>query len=111
MSLSSKHTPTHYNTLSSLDIDLLILLDPRNFLFGYLNTNNLRNTVLDLREIVRHVQFGYFVISETKLDHNSFPSTQFKPADYDIRTRRGSDGNGGGIIEYVRIDVICKRLK
>ena len=30
---------------------------------------------------------------------------------YEIRARRNRDGMGGGIMEYVRRGVICKRLK
>ena len=60
MSLSSKHTHTHRNTLSSLDTDLQVLFDLRlkhllNSLFGYLNINSLRNKVLHLRECVHLV--------------------------------------------------------
>ena len=83
---------------------------PRNFLFGYLNKNSLRNRVLDLKQIARHVQFEYFGNSETKLDL-SFPSAQFKLTDHEIRARRDRDENGDGIIDYVLKGVICKRLK
>ena len=92
-----QNTHTYYNTLSSLDRDLHVLLDlrlkhPRNFLFEYLNINSLRNKVFDLREIICNVQFEYFVIGETKLNH-SFPSAQFQLADYEIRAKRDRDGN------------------
>ena len=94
--------------------DLQILHDfrlkyPRNLLIAYLNINSLRNKIIELREIISYLQFDYFVLSETKIN-DSFPSEQFDMSGYEIRARRGRDGVGGGIIEYVR-GVICKRLK
>ena len=52
----------------------------------------------------------YLVLSETKLDH-SFPSAQFSIPDYKIRARRDRHKNGGGLIEFARKVLICKRLK
>ena len=95
--------------------DLQILHDfrlkyPRNLLIAYLNINSLRNKIIDLREIISYLQLDYFVLSETKIN-DSFPSAQFDMSGYEIRARRDRDGMGGGIIEYVRRGVICKRLK
>ena len=113
-----KHTHTNYNPLSSLDTDLQVLLDsrlkhPRTFLNAkiskYLNISKLRNKLLDLWKFC-HVLIKYFVISETKF-LKSFPSAQFKPADYEIGTRRDKDWNVDGIIVDVWKGVICKRLK
>ena len=49
------------------------------------NVYSLRNKVLDLREIeiVSHVQFEDFVISETKVYH-SFSSAKFKLVYFEI---------------------------
>ena len=49
---------------------------PWNPLKGYLNTNSLRNKIIDVREMISRLQLDYFVISETKLN-SSFPSAQF----------------------------------
>ena len=100
---------------NNLAPDLQILHDfrlkyPRNLLIGYLNINSLRNKIIDLREIISYLQLDYFVLSETKIN-DSFPSAQFDMSGYEIRARRDRDGIGGGIIEYVRRGVICKRLK
>ena len=83
---------------------------PRNLLIGYLNINSLRNKIIDFREIISYLQLDYFVLSETKIN-DSFPSAQFDMSGYEIRARRDRDGMRGGIIEYVRRGVICKRLK
>ena len=52
----------------------------------------------------------YLVLSETKLD-DSFPSAQFNLPNYKIRARRDRDKNGGGLIEFVKKGLICKKLK
>ena len=78
-------------------------------MIGYLNVNNLRNKIIDLREIT----LDYVVLSETKTN-DSFPTVQFDMSGYETRARRDRDGMGGGeggIIEYVRRGLICKRLK
>ena len=82
----------------------------QNHLFGFLNINSLRNKIIDLREVIRALSLDYFVLSETKLD-DSFPSAQFKIDDYEIRGRKDRNKHGGGLIEYVKKGIICKRLK
>ena len=54
----------------------------------------------------------YLVLSETKLD-DSFPSAQFSIPDYEVccRSRRDRHKNGGGLIEFVKKGLNCKRLK
>ena len=79
-------------------------------LFAYLNINSLRNKVIDLKEIVGYLSPDYLVLSETKLD-DSFPSAQFNLPNYEIRARRDRDKNGGGLIEFVKKGLICKKLK
>ena len=81
-----------------------------NPMIGYLNINNLQNKIIDLREFLKHISLDYFVLSETKLD-NSFPCAQFQIADYEIRARRNRNQCGGGLIEFVKKGLICKRLK
>ena len=52
----------------------------------------------------------YLVLFETKLD-DSFPSAQFNLPNYEIRARRDRDENGGGLIEFVKKGLRCKKLK
>ena len=56
------------------------------------------------------LQLEYFVISETKVD-DSFSSAQFATENYEITARRDRDGHGGGLIEFVKRGIICKRVK
>ena len=50
------------------------------------------------------------VLSEMKLDY-SFPLAQFSIPDYEIRARRDRHKNVGGLTEFVKKGLICKRLK
>ena len=81
-----------------------------NPVISYLNRNNLRNKIIDLREVLKHICLDYFVLSETKLDNN-FPCSQFQISDYETRARRDRNKYGGCLIEFVRKELICKRLK
>ena len=60
--------------------------------------------------MLHDLQLEYFVISETKLN-DSFPSAQFAIENYEIRARRDRDGYGGGLIEFVKRGIICKRIR
>ena len=82
----------------------------KNPLVGYLNINSLRNKIIDLTGIIQYLNLDYFVLSETKID-SSFPSSQFAIDNYEMKTRRDRNCNGGGIIEYVRKCIINRRLK
>ena len=81
-----------------------------NPLIGYLNTNSLRNKIVDLREIVLELSLDYLVLSETKIDQ-SFPAVQFYIKGYEVRDRSDRDKHGGGLIEFAKNGFIFKRLK
>ena len=75
-----------------------------------MNINSLRHKISDLRILLHDLEPEYFVISETKLDDN-FPSAQFAIENYEIRGRRDRDGHVGGLIEFIKRGLICKRVK
>ena len=83
---------------------------PNNVLICYLNINSLRYKVVDLRTLLSKFLPHYFVLVETKLDE-TFPNSQFGIDQYEIRTQRDRNKNGGGLIEYVRKGLICKALE
>ena len=60
--------------------------------------------------MLHDLQLEYFVISETNLD-DSFPSSQFAIENHEIRARRDRDGQEGGLIEFAKRVIICKRVK
>ena len=78
----------------------------------YLNINSLWDKIIDLREVLKHISLGYFVLSETKLN-NSFPcnSFPFQISDYEIRARRDRSKYGGGLIELVKNNWYAKDWK
>ena len=79
-------------------------------LIGYLNINSLRNKISDLRVLLHDLQLKYFVISETNID-DSFPSAQFTIENYELGQEETEMGHGGGLIEFVKSAIICKRIK
>ena len=72
------------------------LKHPPNTLIVYLNINFLRNKIVDAKDVIGKLQLDYFVLSETKQD-DSFPSAQCYIENFDIRNRRDTDNNGGGV--------------
>ena len=123
---SSEHTHTHNAVINrssfravydnnSQNSNLQVLrkfrlVNPRNYLKGYLKINSLMNKITDVREMIGSLQLDYFVISETKLDSN-FPSAQFHIGVYEIRNRRDRDKRGGGLNEFVKKGITAKRIK
>ena len=82
----------------------------KNPLIGYLNISSLRSKITDLRVIMKTLSLDYLILSKTKIDE-SFPTAQFNVEGYEIRARRDRDKYGGGQIEFIRRDLICKRLR
>ena len=55
-------------------------------------------------------KFDTLVLTETKLD-NYFPTNQFLIEGYSKPFRLDRNRNGGGLLVYIREDIICKELK
>ena len=79
-------------------------------LIAYLNKLQFEKQVIDLGEVLKDLPLDYLVISETKLDE-SFPNSQLKLNELEVRARRAGHKHGGGLIEFVRQGFIYKRLK
>jgi len=79
---------------------------------GYLNINHIRNKIIDLECMIKDTDFAYLAIAETKID-DSFPNTQFNINGYlnPKEFRRDRNGNGGGMLIYIKKGIPCKRLK
>lgn len=71
-------------------------------IFGHVNINSLRNKFDPLIDQVNR-NLDLFLISETKLNE-SFPTNQFLIQGYNAY-RFDRNGNGGGMILYVRNDI------
>ena len=86
-------------------------LKHKNPLIGYLNINSLRSKITGLRVIMKTLSLDdYLILSETKIEE-SFPTSQFNVEGYEIRARRDQDKYVGGLIEFVRRGLICKKLR
>ena len=73
-----------------------------------LNINSLRNKFTSLSTMIKY-NIYILLISETKTD-SSLPTAQFHIDGYTIY-RRGKNGNGGGLLLYIRDDVPSTLLK
>ena len=87
-----------------------ILNSPKNPFIAHLNLNSLKNKINYIRILIQDIPLDYFVLSETKLD-KSFPTAQFRIPGYEKRARNDQNKYGGGLIEYVKKGVICKRIQ
>ena len=66
--------------------------------------------MVDPRTLLSKFLPHYFVLTETKLGEG-FPNSQYFIDQYEIRTRRDRNKNGGRLIEFVRKGLICKPLE
>ena len=60
--------------------------------------------------IIGYLPPGYLVLSGMK-SAAGFPSVQFSLPYYKIWARRDRDKNEGGLMEFFKKDLICKKLK
>ena len=73
-----------------------------------LNINSIRNKFDQLVNIINN-NIDILIISETKLDAR-FPSGQFYIHDFSEPYRFDRNGNGGGILLYIREDIPSKLI-
>ena len=83
-------------------------INVNKFIFGQLNINSLRSKFDMISELIKGF-VDIFMISETKLD-GSFPEGQFFIDGYHSPFRYYQNGNGGGILLYVREDIPAKDI-
>ena len=76
---------------------------------GYVNINSIRNKFDALKDIVSQ-NIDIVMVAETKID-DSFPKEQFFMEGYSYPLRLDRDGNGGGLLVYVRSDIPSTELK
>ena len=76
--------------------------------FAQLNINSLRHKFESLQHIINK-NIDVLLISETKTD-SSFSSVQFHLEGYVTPYRLNINGNGGGILLYIREDITSKLL-
>ena len=80
----------------------------KNFVFGYLNINSLRNKIGEVSEILTNNYVDVLCLAETKLDA-SFTSSQFQITDYKVH-RKDRNEYGGGLLVYVKASLPHRQL-
>ena len=107
--IDSRH---NYPTINVDEFEKIRIANTNNPMISHLNVNHLRNKICEIRELTRRLYPNVLAISETKID-TSFPNAMFtideyyNPADF----RKDRDGNGGGLLIYIKKGTPCKRLK
>ena len=93
---------------SNKDIKSLRLKNVNKIIAGHLNINSIRNKFDFLAHQVQG-NIDILMISETKLDE-SFPPGQLLLDGYTAPFRSDRDGNGDGILLFIREDIPSKLL-
>ena len=75
-------------------------------IFAHLNINSIRNKFDSLADIIKD-NIDILMISETKVD-DSFPHGQFFLDGFGTPFRQDRNGNGGGIMLFIRNDIPAK---
>ena len=92
------------------DLANLKLANFQNPFIAYLNINSLRHKIIDLRHILSSAGLELVAISETKLS-SEFPDVQFQIDGYQFPPlRKDRDKHGGGLMVFVKNDIIAKCL-
>ena len=103
-----------FENLESIDLGKLKHLKGKNLknpFLCYLNTNSLRNKIVDLRYVLAQTGIEPLTVSETKLSEN-FPDAQFYVEGYNFPPyRRDRNTNGGGLMVFTKKDLITRRIK
>ena len=86
----------------------LRLKNVNRFICAQLNINSIRNKFNSLVNIINN-NIDILMISETKLDP-SFPNGQFHIHGFSEPYRFDRNGNGGGILLYIREDIPSKLI-
>ena len=113
----SSHDDEHINILGEspndsnpeIILNKLKATNAERLIIGHININFLEKKFESLVSLVKG-NVDILMVSETKIDE-SFPLNQFLIEGYCTPFRRDRDSRGGGIIIYIREDIICKELK
>ena len=94
--------------ITNADLKSLRIRNLNKIVVGHLNINSIRNKFDFLAHQVKG-NIDILMISETKLDE-SFPPSQFFLDGYSVPFSFDRNGNGGGILLYIRDDIPSKLL-
>ena len=77
-------------------------------IFSYLNINSIRNKLSDLQQVICD-SVSILTIAETKID-SSFPTAQFRLANYHTPYRLDISNKSGGILVYIKSNIPTRQL-
>ena len=105
---SNDHVDVDSNSYFRDQLSSLRKKNLNRLILAHLNINSIRNKFDQLVNGIKG-NIDVLMISETKLD-DSFPSMQFLIEGYGPPYRLDRNSHGGGILVYVREDILCKLI-
>ena len=108
MNRSNDHVNVNSNSNFGDQLSSLRKKNLNHLILAHLNINSIRNKLDQLVNGIKD-NIDVLMISETKLD-DSFPSMQFLIEGYGPRDRLDRNSHEGGILVYVREDILCKLI-
>ena len=109
LNLTTGNTEDENKTNCFHELESLPRKYPRNIVVGYININSIRNKLDNLSMMISD-NIDILIITETKID-SSFTSSQFQIEGYKIPFRLDISERSGGILVYVKDNLITKELK
>ena len=94
------------STSLSKELKELRIENPLNLIFSYLNINSTRNKFSNLQQVICD-RVDILTIAETKID-SSFPTAQFRVANYHTPYRSDISNKSGDILAYIRSTELWK---
>ena len=83
--------------------------NPFRVIIGHIDIISFRNKFELLLSFINY-NLDILVISETKID-DTFPDSQFLIEGFSVSCRLDRTDKGGGILPYIREDILSKRIK
>ena len=96
------------STSLSKELKELRIENPLNLIFSYLNINSTRNKFSNLQQVICD-RVDILTIAETKID-SSFPTAQFRLANYHTPYRLDISNKSGGILVYIKSNIPTRQL-
>ena len=78
-------------------------------LMCHLNINSIQNKFEEIASLIKKSRTQLMIVSESNID-SSYPNSQFTIPGYGLH-RNDRKKRGGGILDYVSSELICKRIK
>ena len=90
------------------ELRLIRLKHPNNIIVAYININYIRNEFENFSDMISE-KIDVLAIAKSKID-STFPSSQFETNGFKVPYRLDISGNCGGILVYVRENLISRRV-